>query len=178
MKQQLSIARALLHEPCILFLDEPTKGLDPMALKTVHNLLKVQLGQQKKITIFMTTHRLDEAEKLCDRVAIMHQGKILADGAITNLREELGLTGRYQITAVDVNRDISTGIERYFRGAKTILFDNDNNMIKFEINHNGKNLETAIDLIRSNGGTIMDIRHMPVSLESIYEAIIYSRKQP
>jgi ABC-2 type transport system ATP-binding protein len=149
-----------------------------MALKTVHNLLRVQLGQQKKITIFMTTHRLDEAEKLCDRIAIMHQGRILADGTMTNLREALGLTGRYQVTAADVNRDISGDIERYFSGSKMVFFDNDSNMVKFEIKSDGKNLGTAIDLIRSCGGAIMDIRHTAVSLESIYEAIIHSRKQP
>jgi ABC-2 type transport system ATP-binding protein len=70
LRQRVGLARALLSDPVILFLDEPTSGLDPVAAREVHNLI-VGLRQQG-VTIFLTTHRLDEAERLCDRVAILN----------------------------------------------------------------------------------------------------------
>ena len=70
LRQRVGLARTLLSDPKIMFLDEPTSGLDPVAAREVHDLI---IGlRQKGVTIFLTTHRLDEAEKLCDRVAILN----------------------------------------------------------------------------------------------------------
>jgi ABC-2 type transport system ATP-binding protein len=70
LRQRVGLARALLSEPVIMFLDEPTSGLDPVAAREVHDLI-TELRQQG-VTIFLTTHRLEEAERLCDRVAILN----------------------------------------------------------------------------------------------------------
>ena len=70
LRQRVALARALLNDPAVLFLDEPTSGLDPVATREVHDLL-ASLREQG-VTIFLTTHRLDEAERLCDRVAILN----------------------------------------------------------------------------------------------------------
>ncbi|MFZ3069994.1 MAG: ABC transporter ATP-binding protein [Anaerolineaceae bacterium] len=86
MRQKLAVARALLHEPKVLFLDEPTTGLDPEAAKTVRDF--VQELKERGRTIFMTTHNLDEADKLCDRVAIFKQ-TLLAVDTPENLRQKL-----------------------------------------------------------------------------------------
>ena len=77
MKQKLAIARALLHEPPVLFLDEPTGGLDPEAAKTVRDFIETFKGQGR--TIFLCTHNLDEAERLCDRIAVFRQKLIAVD---------------------------------------------------------------------------------------------------
>jgi ABC-2 type transport system ATP-binding protein len=69
LRQRVALARALLSDPEVLFLDEPTSGLDPVAARDVHDLIGEL--RQRGVTIFLTTHRLDEAERLCDRVAIM-----------------------------------------------------------------------------------------------------------
>src|SRR6185503_16537791 len=76
-RRRLEIARALLSDPDILFLDEPTVGLDP---RIRHELLDVigDLGRHSEMTIVLTTHYLDEAERLCDRIAVMHEGRIAA----------------------------------------------------------------------------------------------------
>ncbi len=87
MRQRLSIARSLLHRPQILFLDEPTKGLDPTATRRLHTLIRDTLAQQEGITVLITTHRLAEAETLCDRIAIMNKGRILALGTMPQLRD-------------------------------------------------------------------------------------------
>ena len=86
MRQKLAVARALIHEPQILFLDEPTTGLDPEAAKTVRDFIE-ELKTQGR-TIFMTTHNLDEAERLCDRVGIFRQ-ELLSLDTPANLRKQL-----------------------------------------------------------------------------------------
>ncbi len=86
LRQRVGLARTLLSDPAIMFLDEPTAGLDPVASLEVHNLI---IGlRQKGVTIFLTTHRLDEAEKLCDRVAIMNT-KLRTVGRPSELRDQL-----------------------------------------------------------------------------------------
>jgi ABC-2 type transport system ATP-binding protein len=88
-RRRLEIARALISDPQVLFLDEPTVGLDP---RIRHELLDVieQLGAASEVTILLTTHYLDEAERLCDRIAVMHEGKIVALGSPAELRATLG----------------------------------------------------------------------------------------
>jgi ABC-2 type transport system ATP-binding protein len=86
LRQRVGLARTLLSDPEVMFLDEPTSGLDPVAARDVHDLI---LGlRQKGVTIFLTTHRLDEAEKLCDRVAIMNT-TLRTVGTPAGLREQL-----------------------------------------------------------------------------------------
>lgn len=86
MRQKLAIARALLHEPEILFLDEPTASLDPEAAKVVRELIETL--QSKDRTIFLCTHNLDEADRLCDRVALFNQ-RLITVGNPQQLREEM-----------------------------------------------------------------------------------------
>lgn len=78
MRQRLSIARAILHSPELLFLDEPTSGLDPGTTQRIHELIRGQ--QSRGTTVFMTTHNMEEASRLCDHVALLHEGHILAYG--------------------------------------------------------------------------------------------------
>ena len=86
LRQRVGLARAMLSDPEIMFLDEPTSGLDPVAAREVHDLI---IGlRQKGVTIFLTTHRLDEAQRLCDRVAILNT-TLRTVGRPEDLREEL-----------------------------------------------------------------------------------------
>jgi ABC-2 type transport system ATP-binding protein len=86
-RQRLSIAAALVHSPKVFFLDEPTTGLDPQARRNLWDLIRMVQG--KGVTVIMTTHYLDEAELLCDRVAIMDNGKIIALDKPHNLIKQL-----------------------------------------------------------------------------------------
>ncbi len=97
MRQRLAIARALLNQPHLLFLDEPSRGLDPNAAESLHHLIQQELVHRQGITVFLTTHDLEEAEKLCDRIAILHHGRIRACDTPENLRKELHLTPTYHI---------------------------------------------------------------------------------
>jgi len=85
MRRRLEIARGLIHSPHVLFLDEPTIGLDPQGRHAVWELLE-QLRTEGDLTISLTTHYMDEAEKLCDRIAIIDEGKIVANGTTQQLK--------------------------------------------------------------------------------------------
>jgi ABC-2 type transport system ATP-binding protein len=89
MKRRLEIARGLLHEPKVLFLDEPTLGLDPQTRNKIWEYIQ-KLNKERKLTILLTTHYMDEADKLCDRVAIIDHGKIIALDTTGNLKKQIG----------------------------------------------------------------------------------------
>jgi ABC-2 type transport system ATP-binding protein len=89
MKQKLAVARALLHHPALVFLDEPTAGLDPIASAALRDDL-ANLAKSEGVTIFLTTHNLAEAEKLCQQVAVIRQGKLVASGSPDELRRTSG----------------------------------------------------------------------------------------
>lgn len=87
MKQRLALARAFLTHPRILFLDEPTSSLDPESTQQVHELIET-LCRQEENTVFLCTHRLEEAERLADRVAILNSGRLLALGSLPELAQQ------------------------------------------------------------------------------------------
>ncbi len=87
MKQRLALARALLHNPQLVYLDEPTSGLDPESAQQVHELMH-SIRQKNGQTIMLSTHHLYEAERLCDRVAILNRGHLLACGTLADLRRQ------------------------------------------------------------------------------------------
>jgi ABC-2 type transport system ATP-binding protein len=89
MRRRLELARGLLHEPKVLFLDEPTLGLDPQTRIHLWTYIK-KLSTEKKVTIIITTHYMEEAEMLCDRVAIIDRGKVVVMGTPDDLKKRVG----------------------------------------------------------------------------------------
>ncbi len=101
MKQRLALARTLIHRPEMLFLDEPTAGLDPVAARQVHEMI-VQTTRQQGHTVFLCTHNLVEAQRLCDRVGVMDHGKLVALGSPRDLARQL-------VTSLTVDFDVDPG---------------------------------------------------------------------
>jgi ABC-2 type transport system ATP-binding protein len=89
MRRRLEIARGLLHTPKVLFLDEPTLGLDPQSRNQMWALVK-GLNESDEVTVFLTTHYMDEAERVADRIAIIDHGRIVATGSSQELKEQTG----------------------------------------------------------------------------------------
>ena len=86
MKRKLSLAKAIINDPEVLFLDEPTAGLDPESQKMVRDLI-TDLAKNKRITVFLTSHNLDEVQKICDHICIINRGQIIADDTLSNLQK-------------------------------------------------------------------------------------------
>jgi len=115
MKRRLEIARGLLHHPNILFLDEPTLGLDPQTRNLIWNYIR-GLNKSETITIFFTTHYMEEAERVASRIAIIDHGKIIVQGTHQELKAQTGtdsLEGAFiALTGRDIREEESSNLER------------------------------------------------------------------
>jgi ABC-2 type transport system ATP-binding protein len=127
MKRRLEIARGLLHHPSILFLDEPTLGLDPQTRNLIWNYIK-ELNRSKGVTIFFTTHYMEEAERVAHRIAIIDRGRIIIQGNSDELKQETGTAcledAFIALTGHDLRVEEATPLEhmrahrRFFAGHK------------------------------------------------------------
>ncbi len=115
MKRRLEIARGLIHTPKILFLDEPTLGLDPQTRNHIWAHIK-DLNKKERVTVFLTTHYMDEAERVADRIAIIDQGRIIKEGTAEDLKSQTGkptLEDAYlEITGKHIRTEQATGLDR------------------------------------------------------------------
>ena len=117
MRQRLGIARALVGRPKLLVLDEPTNGLDPRGMKEVRDLLD-HLAKSTQLTIFISSHLLDEIEKLCDRVGIIERGRMIAEGKVTDL-----VAGQSGATAVEVGSSDSALLRETLQSIEGVQLD-------------------------------------------------------
>lgn len=121
MRRRLEIARGLLHHPKILFLDEPTLGLDPQTRNHMWNYLK-NLNKTEGITVFFTTHYMDEADRMADRIAVIDQGRIVASGTSAELKSKTGKSTLEEafldLTGHVIREEEAGSIDRLRQGAK------------------------------------------------------------
>ena len=110
MKQKLAIVRATVHRPPVLFLDEPTAGLDPKSAKEIRDLM-AQLSRHENRTILLCTHHLEDAEKLCKRVLIMNKGHCILIGTPDELRDRINPNPTIQISLRELNPTIASAVE-------------------------------------------------------------------
>lgn len=103
-RMRAELAAALLHDPAILFLDEPTIGLDVVARERIRQFLE-RINRERGVTVILTTHDLNDIERLCQRVILIDHGRVIYDGALETLRERFG---RWRILTVDLERDDAT----------------------------------------------------------------------
>lgn len=169
-KQRLSIARALLHRPRILFLDEPTRSLDPIATMHLHDFIEQELVRRQGMTVFLTTHRLDEAQRLCQRIAIMDHGRLRAWGTPDELRASLGAVVRYRLRVhgLTANLDeLASGLPGHVQSHW--LRQPGNGLIELETSDGEAALAALIQRIVAAGGEIRDVRSERPSLEQVFQ---------
>ncbi len=172
MRQRLAIARALLHQPRVLFLDEPTKGLDPLATRQLHQLVRGQLIEQDKITVLLTTHILDEAEQLCDRMAVMHLGQIRGCGTVSELRHELGFTDRYLIHMTPLPEAAISRLAAQIPGLAALPGETPGAAVEVAApREDDSALDRTLDAIRQAGGKLRSVEREEVPLETVFEAL-------
>ncbi len=164
MKQKLAIARALIHDPEILFLDEPTANLDPESSKIVRDFI-LDLKKEKK-TIFLNTHNLDEAQRICDKIGIFNT-KLMAIGSPEEL--ERSVWGNKTVIQLEQMND------KILRALNKLSLDNiktDNNKLIIDVVNPEKFNPIIIDTIVSVGGRIQYVTRLSPTLEEAYLKIV------
>ncbi|MGA2198632.1 MAG: ABC transporter ATP-binding protein [Nitrososphaerales archaeon] len=166
MKQKLAIARALIHDPQVLFLDEPTANLDPESSKTVRDFI-LDLKKEKR-TIFINTHNLDEAGKVCDRIGIL-KTRLVTVGATKQLLESLwGRRTVIQLARVD--DAILEAVKRL--GPREVLVDGDRLVV--EVANPSDENPAIVDAIVAAGGRVQFVSELLPSLEDVYLRLVRS----
>lgn len=166
MKQRLLICRALLNDPELLILDEPTDGLDPVSLRIIHNSLQ-ELKKRGK-TILLCTHYMEEAERLCDRLAIIHKGEIIAVNTPEDLKRKFG-EEVLEIKLGAVEED-NTAILREILGFNDNVISNENNF-SILLSLKSPDLGKKIDLIKEKAD-IISIHSREASLSDVFLKMI------
>jgi ABC-2 type transport system ATP-binding protein len=166
MKQKLAIARALIHDPQVVFLDEPTASLDPEASKTVRDFI-LELKKEKR-TIFLNTHLLDEADRICDRVGVL-KTKLLAVGTPEKLRRSLWRR-RTAFQLERVNKAIVAAVKRV--GPRSIKVVG--NKLVVDVSNPEKEIPDIVDAIGTAGGRVQSVTDVSPTLEDVYLKLVRS----
>jgi len=159
MKRRLLMAKALVHQPPILFLDEPTAGVDVQLRKNLWD--NVKLLNNQGVTIILTTHYLEEAEKMCDRIGILNKGNLVALDSTKNLLDKI------QTKRVTFKTNQNVNINQNDLESLEIIYNLENEIcVKFE--KKKVDFQELIDLIKKNGTKIQDISTDDGDLEDVF----------
>ena len=166
MRQKLALARAMLHQPALLFLDEPTAGLDVMAATAVRDSLAA-LAASEGVTIFLTTHDMAEAERLCATVAVIRDGRMIAEGSPDDLRARTGAPH-----LVIIGRGFGEGLMTELRArpeVESVAMVDDHLRIDILADVDPAPL---VSLIVASGAQVAEVRRSQASLEDVFVTLM------
>jgi ABC-2 type transport system ATP-binding protein len=166
MKQKLAVARALFHRPALIFLDEPTAGLDPVAAASLRDDLAA-LAEREGVTVFLSTHNLTEAEKLCHRVGVIRAGRLLAVGTPAELRSMIGVNRREIY-----GRGLSMQLVELLRARPEVIdvrLVNQHLVLDLE---GQSEMAPLVNLMLRAGVEIEEVRRSTVSLEEVFLTLV------
>lgn len=169
MKQKLGILRAMIHSPPILFLDEPTAGLDPLAQSSVRET--IEKAAELDTTIFMTTHNLPEAERLADKIGVINKGKVLVQGSTSDLRSQMSKSNKLLIRCLNKTDNYQSFVQN-IDGVNSAFILEDGYAIELEVNNFSKVTPLVVQILVENGIAILEVRPAKKSLEEIYKEIM------
>ncbi|GAA4758766.1 MULTISPECIES: gliding motility-associated ABC transporter ATP-binding subunit GldA [Flavobacterium] len=158
-RQRVGLATALLHNPDVLILDEPTTGLDPNQLVEIRELIK-NIGKDK--TVFLSTHIMQEVEAICDRVIIINQGKIVADNNIDNLITEIN----EQIIEVEFDKTVDENLVAQIPNITSYILNG--NLWQFTFAASEDMRSTVFDFAQANGLKTLQLSQKNKDLESVF----------
>ena len=164
MRRRLEIARGLVHSPKILFLDEPTTGLDPVSRTNVWDMIR-RLRDQSHLTILLTTHYMDEADKLCERIAIVDHGKLVALDSPTRLKDSVPGTDTVEAEFANDPADWVEQLQRLSHAASVIARDG---AVHIASNDGPATVAALMDLARAKGVTVRRVSVQGTTLDDVF----------
>ena len=166
MKQKLAVARAMMHRPQLLFLDEPTAGLDVVSAVALRDDLAT-LAACEGVTIFLTTHNMAEAEKLCSRVAVIRHGRLMADGSPDELRAQTG-GPQIEIAGDGFNEDMVSLLRAR---PEVAAAETRNKHLTIHLREE-MDVSPLVSLVIEAGGRVEEVRRGKASLEDVFLALM------
>jgi ABC-2 type transport system ATP-binding protein len=166
MRRRLEIARGVLHSPQVLFLDEPTAGLDPQSRRAIWTMLEEMTEADPDLSVVLTTHAMDEADHLCDRVAIMDRGRILCEDSPETLKRGLATGERVEI---ETDRDIAPADRDAIVALGAVNFRSPlADSAQFEARPGEGIGRRAAQLLEEKGYRVRHLTIAPVTLEDVF----------
>jgi ABC-2 type transport system ATP-binding protein len=166
MRQRMNVIRALLNMPQVLFLDEPTLGLDPQSTVEIREFIK-KVNQENKTTILVTTHMMGEADLLCDRIGIIDHGRIVALDTSTNLKKMISGVNT-TILSIEIS-NLTQELVRTVRGLECVEAVSQENSSHLKVHAHGDGaFDTIIDAVRADKGKIDSIQNIQPTLEDVF----------
>jgi len=162
MKQRLALAQALLNDPEVLFLDEPAEGIDPLGRVVVRNILR--RVRERGTTLFMNSHLLTEVEMVCDRVAILHEGRVVESGVLSELTSR---EREYRLTVASGGDRVPTALDGSIAGIEEVTAPAGLSAWNLTVRDRGE-LNAALDRLRSHDVLIDGIEPVRSSLEEVF----------
>jgi ABC-2 type transport system ATP-binding protein len=163
-KQRLAVATALVGDPKLLFLDEPTTGLDPQSRRQLWNIIRQ--FQQRRGTVLLTTHYMDEAERLCDRLAIIDHGQIIAAGTPGELIARLSGHHVVEFALDDTVRDDSDGVWRGLPGVQSVRSEDGRFSLQVEEPH--QTIPALLSVVQQKRARLIHLTTRQASLEDVF----------
>ena len=167
-QQRLAVARALLNDPQILLMDEPTKSLDPVAASQLCKLTKEELVKKQGKTVLWCTHNLKEAEEVCDRLAIIHRGKIIASGSLNHMHSLIEDERLYQLKIETSSRG---SLEK--TGISPVHTFQNNGYVEIEFKAKEADIPSLLNRLVTNGASVYTCKPKEIDLEEIFERLIH-----
>jgi ABC-2 type transport system ATP-binding protein len=173
-RQRVGLAQAMIHDPEVLILDEPTSGLDPNQIVEIRNLIK-RLGRAK--TVILSTHILSEVQATCDRVLIINEGKIVADGTPEHLQKEFhgneSLTLELRAGSGDPLQEVTPHLRTLASVTDVTLLGEKNGVSRIELfTEKGSDVrEAAFRLAVSRGWVLLEMHHKATTLEEVFHKL-------
>ncbi len=171
MKQKVSLARILLHDPPVLLLDEPTAGLDPLITKKVRDYLLLGEGRSGGKTVLVSTHNLDEASRVCDEIAVIHGGRILARGTWDEFRRRYAASGRVTVRLRRVT-DRFVGTVRRAEGTREVRVDPRLAAIRYATDDHRRTNPAVVSALVQAGAEVLTVELEGWTLEKTYLELI------
>lgn len=158
-KQRLALALALVNDPQILFLDEPTTGLDPQVRHEIHSLIEEM--KRRRTTILLTTHYIEEAERLCDRVAIIDEGRIIAIGTPRELQQRILGQARVEVATLEP-------MPESWSGTGTAVFTEERRRLSVASDRPARTVSEIVKWLESAGCELADLHIHRPTLEDVF----------
>jgi ABC-2 type transport system ATP-binding protein len=163
-RQRLALGVALLNNPKVLLLDEPTTGLDPTARREIWKILE-KLKQEEGTTMILTTHYMEEAEYLCERILIMDQGKFLAEGTLSELTAK---HGKGDVIKFSLSDDLEISEGNQIKGIRNIAWDIPGRKGKLLVNNIAEALPEFLELVSKSNLKILELECRKMTLDDLF----------